>query len=355
MKPAVHGLCLVLLPPDSPEALWHDVIEPAVHDAGLQPMRAAPGASRAALADRLRRAAALAAVVEHFDGVQRLKTDVFRERVPLPPAWRLRLESARAEGPAAVRAVQAELASQPGGLAAADPALAVDLLLSWRAVQGWTEMVELVAQMPPALAETPLVQEQLGLALNRAGRRDEAERVLQAVIDAHGPSSETCALLGRVHKDRWDDACARGDSGAADAWLRRAVAAYLQGFEADWRDAFPGINAVTLMELCEPPDARRATLLPVVRYAVERRLAGGAPDYWDHATRIELAVLAGDEPAARAALADALAAVRERWEPASTASTLRRLRLAREQRGEAPGWAAEIEAALDASAGSAPG
>ena len=38
------------------------------------------------------------------------------------------------------------------------------------------------------------------------------------------------------------------------------------------RDAYPGINAVTLMELAEPPDSRQAELLPVVRYAVERRM-----------------------------------------------------------------------------------
>ena len=69
----------------------------------------------------------------------------------------------------------------------------------------------------------------------------------------------------------------------------------MRGFEADWRDAYPGINAVTLMELCDPPDPRQQQLLPVVAYAVERRIAAGKPDYWDHATRLELAVLARDE------------------------------------------------------------
>jgi hypothetical protein len=125
--------------------------------------------------------------------------------------------------------------------------------------------------------------------------------------------------------------------------LEKAIGAYLKGFEADWRDAYPGINAVTLMELKEPPDLRREQLIPVVSYAVERRIASGKPDYWDHATRLELAVLAKDQHKAESALADALAAVRESWEPETTARNLRMIREARECRHEAVAWAMELE------------
>jgi hypothetical protein len=136
----------------------------------------------------------------------------------------------------------------------------------------------------------------------------------------------------------------------ARGWLGKAIAAYLQGFEADWRDAFPGINAVTLMELASPPDPRRVELVPLVAYAVKRRIARGAPDYWDHASLVELAVLARDEAAARLAAADALASVREPWEPASTARNLGLIREARAARGEGLPWADAIEAALRARA-----
>jgi hypothetical protein len=129
--------------------------------------------------------------------------------------------------------------------------------------------------------------------------------------------------------------------------LDRAIGAYLKGFETDWRDAYPGVNAVTLMELKEPPDPRRATLVPVVRYAVERRIAAGKPDYWDHATLLELAVLGRDESGAVAALADALANVRESWEPETTARNLRLIREARERRNEHLPWAREAEDALE--------
>jgi hypothetical protein len=178
-------------------------------------------------------------------------------------------------------------------------------------------MVELVGKMPGPLAATVMVREQLALALNRLGHGEEAERVLQKLLEDRGPSSETYGILGRVFKDRWEAALKRGERIPARGLLDRAIDAYLKGFETDWRDAYPGINAVTLMELKEPPDPRRSKLLPVVSYAVERRMAAGVPDYWDYATQLELAVLARDEQAALDALSSALANVREKWEPAT--------------------------------------
>ena len=105
------------------------------------------------------------------------------------------------------------------------------------------------------------------------------------------------------------------------------------------------------MEIADPPDPRREAILPVVRYAVERRIAAGEPDYWDHATRLELAVLADDREAADDDLSAALTAVREPWEPETTARNLRLIRQAREARGEDAGWIAEIEAELAGAAG----
>ncbi len=205
----------------------------------------------------------------------------------------------------------------------------IDLFLSYRAVSDWQAMVDLAAQMPAPLARSVMVREQLGFALNRLKRRDEAEQVLRELIQERGPSSETNGLLGRVYKDRWDEARNANDALAAAGWLAKAIDTYLQGFEADWRDAYPGINAVTLMELKNPPDPRRLELLPVVTYAVKRRLAKGTPDYWDHATLLELAVLQKDESAAMEAAANALAAVRENWEPETTARNLALIRKAR--------------------------
>ena len=304
--------------------------------------------ARAELARRLRESREMPTdspifqLVEGFPDIQRLKTDVFRDRVRYSEEMKKRLAAARRAGADAVRAIEKDL----GNVAAAEAAVVIDLFLSYRAVKAWDDMIGLVAKMSPPLAATVMVQEQLALALNRAGRGEEAEQVLLQLIEQRGPSSETYGILGRVYKDRWEAAAKAGDTFLARGLLDKAISAYLKGFEADWRDAYPGINAVTLMELREPPDARREQLIPVVRYAVERRIAGGKPDYWDHATRLELAVLAKDEGTAGTALGDALAAVREKWEPETTARNLRLIGAARETRGELVPWAKDIEGAL---------
>jgi hypothetical protein len=191
------------------------------------------------------------------------------------------------------------------------------------------------------------VQEQLALALNRVGQGERAERVLLELIERRGPSSETYGILGRVYKDRWEAARQAGQNLQARGVLKKAIDAYLRGFETDWRDAYPGVNAVTLMEISDPPDPRREQLLPVVRYAVERRISAGKPDYWDHATLLELAVLSEDEEGAVNALGDSLAAVREVWEPETTLRNLRLIREVRERRGQAVPWAAEVEQELE--------
>lgn len=281
-------------------------------------------------------------LVEGFPDIQRLKTDVFRDRVNYRDTVKRRLADARKAGADAVRAVEASL----GDISVEEAGVVVDLFLSYRAVKAWDDMIGLVSRMSPPLGRSVLVQEQLGLALNRAGRGDEAERVLLDLIARQGPSSETYGILGRVYKDRWEAAKKAGSALLARGLLAKTIDAYLKGYEADWRDAYPGVNAVTLMEISDPPDPRRHALLPVVAYAVTRRLATGKPDYWDHATRLELAVLGLQQAEAEAALGDALASVREKWEPETTARNLRLIRDARERRGEPVPWALAIEQAL---------
>jgi hypothetical protein len=221
--------------------------------------------------------------------IEREKTDVFREQVEYAADLKQQLARARGAGAEPVRAVESSL----GPVEDADPAVVIDLLLSYRAVESWDDMIALVDRMSPPVAALVLVQEQRAFALNRAERDEEAEQVLKELIAKRGPSSETCGLLGRVYKDRWERAVKAGNVPLARGALRRAIDAYLQGFEADWRDAYPGVNAVTLLELFDPEDPRRERLLPVVAYAASRRLAA-EPDYWDFATMLELAVLRDD-------------------------------------------------------------
>jgi hypothetical protein len=210
--------------------------------------------------------------------------------------------------------------------------------------------------MPDHLRSQVPIRQQAAFGYNRraektgsAEDRAEALHLLEHLEAEQGPSSETSGLLGRVYKAQWLAARERGDAADARKFLGQAVGAYVRGFETDWRDVYPGINAVTLLDVQggERAQAKKDRLLPVVRFATEQRLRSPTPDYWDHATLLELAVLAGDTEKALDALDNVLEVSAESWQPQSTADNLRRIRDAREERGQAAGWMEGIIEALD--------
>jgi hypothetical protein len=263
--------------------------------------------------------------------IARLKTDVFRNRVRYNDRIKSRLAQAR-EAPSpvdAVVAVQGDLAP----LEDQEAGVLIDLLLSYRDIGEFQAIVDLVEQFPLAVAGSVLVREQLALALNRCGRGARAEEILRKLLDEQGPSSETLGILGRVYKDRWSLAVSDGDS-SAGTLLQRAIDAYQAGFEADWRDSFPGVNAVTLMEIQQPGQASVGVLAPIVQYSTGRRIANGVGDFWDQATLLELAVLARDDAQTEAQLGAARAGAPDRWMVESTANNLSLIANAREACGE---------------------
>jgi hypothetical protein len=292
-----------------------------------------------------------------------LRTDVFRDQVEFSELLKKKLRDARGKKPHALAeqelvAVEQSLTPLDGGGAG----VLVDLFLSYRALGAFDRMISLFDRLPQVLRQTVLVREQLAFALNRkAGQvgtdqreqlRDQALRLLEEIITERGANGETCGLLGRIFKDRWDEARKMGDDVRAGGLHRRAIREYTRGFEADWRDAYPGINAVTLLDLEGSPPSltERDRLLPVVRYAVEQKLRGSKPDYWDHATLVELSVLASQPHRAEDHLANALASLREPWEAETTARNLALLTEARTKRGEDTAWIVGLSRALEAAA-----
>lgn len=297
------------------------------------------------------------------DQLQHAKADAFRDRVRYSESVKVRLARARQLSLDEVRHVENDIRTAAGTIANADLGVLVDLFLSYRAVEAWDEMARLVDEMPWALKRGVMVREQLALALNRrAGEtlrqgnvgesrviRNRAVYILTELIRDRGPCSETNGILGRIYKDCWEESCNAGDEGSARAWLEKAIETYCAGFEADWRDAYPGVNALTLMEIHDPPVERRTQLAPVVAYAVERRIATKRPDYWDFATRLELAVLMRDRATAGSACGDALTCQPERWQIDTTRRNLRLIRQAWAARGEEVAWLVALEKRLEAA------
>lgn len=274
--------------------------------------------------------------------IDHLKTNTFQDRIVIAQQLEEQLQGAKT--PDELKTFEENL----GALDGVECAILVKLFLAYRDAKAWQSMVDLAAAMPEPLRRTVMIREQLGLALNRAGKSEEAERVLTTLIRERGGSSETYGILGRVYKDRWQKAT---NKFIAQGELDRAIDAYLKGFESDWRDGYPGVNAVTLMEVRNPPDPRRIEILPIVRYAASRRISAGNPDYWDYATLLELAVLGNNEAEASENLTRALPIIRAKWEPETTLNNLRMIRKARQNRNEAePAWIDDVMNALEGAA-----
>ncbi len=271
--------------------------------------------------------------------ISHAKTDIFRENVEYSNKIKKRLKRLRkSKDLEALKEFEDELKIED-----TEGGILIDLYLSYRAIDAWSEMVELEDKMPNYLQKSLLVREQLGFALNRLGESGEAEEVLLETIEEYGASSESLGLLGRVYKDMWEN---EGNKTRKESYLKRTIDTYIRGYETDIRDAYPGVNAITLMALLDELDERFSELLPVVLYAVKRRLARTKPDYWDYATLMELEVIARNAEGARQALLGAVPLADEDWMLETTLKTINRLCNHWSQKGEDVDWLEEIKEGL---------
>ena len=256
------------------------------------------------------------------------RTEFFRERIANSEVIKGRLATARAAND--IGTIES-VAKSLGDASELDASVAIDLLVAYRDVKAFDKMLELIKGLNRTLSQTSVVLQLLAFAQNRLDQSREAEETLKQVIRTRGPSGEINGALGRVYKDQWKKAVSSGDTFLSKAHLMRAIETYLEGFEADWRDAYPGVNAATLMEVADDP--RRHKLIPAIRYSVERRLARKTGvDYWDYATQLEVAVLADDMDAAADAFGNALSVSPKRWELETTAQNIRLIADARATR-----------------------
>jgi MAP3K TRAFs-binding domain len=241
-----------------------------------------------------------------------------------------------------------------------DAGVLTELMDSYRALEAWSEMITVYEAMPNSLQQQVPIRQQLAFAYNRraeteqrADDRAQALDLLENLEQQQGVSPETSGMIGRIYKGRWREASEAQDAVKARQFLVKAVDAYRRGFEADWREVYPGVNAVTLLEVQGDTDALalKERLLPVVRFAAEQRLQGTRLSYWDHATLLELAVLVGDIEGANDEMDDVLSTYSETWQPQTTAGNLRIIHNARRQRDVNVDWIEGLIEKLVAAAG----
>ncbi|MFZ1851230.1 MAG: TRAFs-binding domain-containing protein [Nitrosomonas sp.] len=289
------------------------------------------------------------------------KTDIFRERVQYDNAIKEELARARAlitcdpdKGKAKAMSIEAihQLVEKNKPLVDLETGVLIDIMISYRNIEAFPEMQLFIEQLPRYVFETIMVQEQYAFVLNRNGNKakpidtvtiDKAEKVLQKLEEQGKASSETYGIWGRIYKDKFEKAYQAENLNLAKTHLKKALIYYQKGFEFDPRDAYPGVNYVTCLELLGEKE-KALRLIPAVEYAVVAKMKRKQPDYWDYATLLELAVIEGRFKEAREFFDEAEALAIETWMFGTTKENLSKIFNFRKQRNEDT---AELEKIID--------
>ena len=266
-------------------------------------------------------------------------TEIFQDQVKHSEEFRQNLANARGKASDSERlAALANIEQSLGDLKTAQNEILVDLMLSYRDVSAWDQMVKLSEEFPDYLKANVIVRQQRSLALNRrnqAGDREQARQILEDLLKEKGADPETLGILGRVHKDRYKE-LKKKQSFMASAALDDAIGAYTKGFESDPRDYYPGVNAITLLIEKGDEDALKEAdrLVPLVSFAVARRGGAASSDYWDLATVLELSAIGNEWKLVNRILPKILSASKASWMIKTTSDNLLLLKSARDRAGQ---------------------
>lgn len=277
------------------------------------------------------------------------KTDVFREKVNYDEVIKKELAYARNiyDGKSNVLKTQSieainKVVEKYKPIENIETAVLIDIMISYRNIEAFNEMMNFIKELPRYVFETVMVQEQYAFVLNRNGGKakpidevliNEAETVLRKLETEGKASSESYGIWGRIYKDKFERAYQAGSTGEAKVHLKNALKYYEKGFDSDSRDAYPGVNYVTCLEILGFKD-KALRLLPAVEFAVNAKMKRKDPDYWDFATLLELAVIENKLDVAEEFFYEAKPLAVESWMMGTTNANLSKILNFRKERNE---------------------
>ena len=267
-----------------------------------------------------------------FDGLNGIEIshelcDVFRDRVNYSQKWKDKFFEARTDkSNDQARLELKKLEDELGDLKVVEGPILVDLMLSYRDVSAWDDIISLYDKISADTQNATIVRQQYALALNRAGKSKKAIQVCNRILDDTGGSAETFGILGRIYKDLYKKAKKENKS-EAEAYLQQAVDTYTKGFEIEPVDYYPGINAIMLSFILGTEKALKEIerLVPLVSFAVARRGGMASSDYWDLATTLTLAVLDHADDIVAVVLPKLLVAATHSWMVETTADDFEKM------------------------------
>lgn len=277
------------------------------------------------------------------------KTDVFREKVQYDEVIKKELAYARNVMDAdksklkqlRIDAIN-KVVEKYKPLENIETAVLIDIMISYRNIEAFNEMMAFIKELPRYVFDTVMVQEQYAFVLNRNGGKakpadevmiNEAENVLRKLETDGKASSESYGIWGRIYKDKFERAYQTRSTGEAKVYLKNALKYYEKGFDSDPRDAYPGVNYVTCLEILGFTD-KALRLLPAVEFAVNAKMKRKEPDYWDYATLLELTVIENKLDVAEEFFYEAKPLAVESWMMGTTKANLSKILNFRKERNE---------------------
>lgn len=259
-------------------------------------------------------------------------TDSFKDRLNLEKNFNDQLERAkshknRTQKLGGLQEIRASL----GNIKDKNDNILTSLLLAFRSVSAWEDMIQLCKSFSYDLRNSYMIQQQEAFALNRRNSpndRETAIKILEEVRLLYGDDPETMGLLGRIYKDMYTDAKKNNDNDTALGYLDEAIKTYMKGFYSDPRDYYPGINAVTLLVEKGDKESRGKAkeLITSIKVSLARRGGLESANYWDLATNLEIACIENDSKLIDRIIPKLSIRVKESFMPQTTAENIKILR-----------------------------
>ena len=196
---------------------------------------------------------------------------------------------------------------------------------AYRSAEANQYNINLLEQVPPeTLKQNIFLRQQLAHAYNQVGRLDEAENILVKLIDEYGNDPETNGLLGSTYR-RKAKTIQQTSAFQAEGFYEKSIIAYKAGFDTNPADYYPGINLLNLLFTTGYSQEWFEKYIPLVAYAIERKVQQKPNDYWALASGMELEVLRNNQKKVKDYLMKALACEPPPWEKRSSYDSLKRI------------------------------
>jgi hypothetical protein len=258
--------------------------------------------------------------------------NTFQDRIEMEKNFNDQFERAKSHknDTEKIRSLQ-EIRSSLGNLKDKNDNILTSLLLAFRSVSAWEDMIQLCESFSYDLRNSYMIKQQEAFALNRRNGPDDRRRainILEEIRQIYGDDPETMGLLGRIYKDMYKDAKNENDSFSSLGFLEKSIDTYTRGFYSDPRDYYPGINAITLLIVKGDKQSyyKAKELITSVNLALARRGGLDSQNYWDLTTILEIACIENDSELIDRVLPKIAIYAKETFMPETTGDNIKMLR-----------------------------